>query len=97
MKLHDQDRRKTYDYHGQELYSMPVLSPRGDMWGINLHMMGVEELIGTFDTALEIQDEMAAIRCAEGKEYYVSGHRCEDCTEDFNALLEEVQNNEMAD
>lgn len=85
LQLTNQDHDQTYEYTGQPLYSVPVLSPTGALWGFNLHLDGVEELLGTFDTLDEIVAEIAAIQAAEG-EYTVKGFSDYDSTEDSDWL-----------
>lgn len=86
MLLVNQDRDRTYEYSGQTLYSVPALSPQNDLWGFNLHMEGVNELLGTFDSLEEIQYEMDAINTSDSIEHFISGYSPYDCVEDLESL-----------
>lgn len=90
MKLRNQDHDKTYDYEGQELNSAPVLSPDGELWGFNLHIDGVTELLGTFDSLEEIMSEMTAIKACEDDAYTISGYSDYDSAEDIEELCDYV-------
>lgn len=84
--LHSQDRDHTYEYTGQALYSSPVLSPRGTLWGFNLHLEDAAGLLGTFDSLTEIMAEIAAIGSTDALEWFVSGYSDYNGTEDFMSL-----------
>lgn len=86
MKLTNQDREKSYEYSGQELYSIPVLSPKGEIWGFNLHMEGIDELLGTFDSLDEICAEMTAISSTDLPECYISGYSSYNGESDWDML-----------
>lgn len=86
MTLHNQDRDKTYEYTGQALYIVPVPSPYDAPWGFNLHLDGVQEFIGTFDSAEEATAEMEAISASETHEHYVAGHISYNGDGDFEKL-----------
>lgn len=86
LLLYNQDRDRTYEYTGQPLYAVPVISPQETLWGYNLFMEGVTELLGTFDSMEEISAEIDAIARADEIEHYIGGWSDYDGIEDFDGL-----------
>lgn len=102
LLLTNQDRDRTYEYTGQPLYVVPVISPQGQLWGFNLFVEGVTELLGTFDSMEEISAEIDTISRADETEHYIGGWSDYDGIEDFDSLCayvdgmsEEEYNREM--
>lgn len=94
IRLYDQDRRNIYNYTGQDLYSVPVLSKKGTLWGFNLFVDGVSELLGTFDSLYDIIAEMNDIRTTTAEEYYISGYSDYDGWQDWQLLCEMMSEGE---